>query len=180
MSAGPQETEKDFLTKEKSTQLGGVNYPFNPTAPNPLDHKTLSLDGYHYSGEGATFIKTPDGSKIYELDYHNLNGFSETVATNNALKSMGHQLPFIITRSSIFGSGAYAQHWTGDNGASWEFLASSLNEIFNFQLFGIPLTGVDICGFAGNTWPELCARWMQVGLFYPFSRNHNSNDTISQ
>lgn len=144
-----------------------------------MDHKTLSLDAYHYAKQDAVFINTPE-EIIYELDWHNINGFTETVATNNALKAMGHKLPFIITRSSIFGSGAYAQHWTGDNGATWEFLAASLNEIFNFQLFGIPFTGVDICGFALNTTPELCARWMQVGLLYPFSRNHNANDTISQ
>lgn len=45
---------------------------------------------------------------------------------------------------------------------------------------GYTLSGADVCGFMGDTNPELCARWYTVAAFQPFARNHNSWNTIPQ
>ncbi|XP_051168285.1 maltase-glucoamylase-like isoform X2 [Leptopilina boulardi] len=131
-----------------------------------LATKTLCMNSQHYLGS--------------HYDLHNTYGISQAISTNNALKQIRNKRPFIISRSTWVGHGFYAGHWTGDIYSSWYDLKMSIPEILQFSFFQIPMVGADICGFNGNTTVSLCNRWMQVGAFYPFSRNHNSDDTIEQ
>ena len=51
----------------------------------------------------------------------------------------------------------------------------------NFNMFGIPLVGPNICGFISSESTddesELCGRWIQLSTFYPFARINGDNFT---
>ncbi|XP_029661673.1 lysosomal alpha-glucosidase-like isoform X1 [Formica exsecta] len=131
-----------------------------------LATKTLCMSAKHYLGS--------------HYDLHNTYGTSQAIATNYALRKIRQKRPFIISRSTWVGHGHYAGHWTGDVYSSWHDLRMSIPAILSLNFYQIPMVGADICGFDGNTTTALCNRWMQLGAFYPFSRNHNSDETIEQ
>ncbi|KAL8564096.1 hypothetical protein ACOMHN_034573 [Nucella lapillus] len=117
-------------------------------------------------------------SSHYNL--HNLYGWSEAIITMESLQTLHQKRSLVLSRSTAPGSGSYGAHWSGDNLSSFPDMYFSIPEILSSNFFGMPLVGADICGFRGNTSRELCIRWMQLGAFYPFMRNHAEYKTEPQ
>ncbi|EDV27381.1 uncharacterized protein TRIADDRAFT_21692, partial [Trichoplax adhaerens] len=165
------ECHRRSFTNISNTVKADVNSPpykiNNVNKQLPLNTKTLDMDALHYHG-------------ILEYDAHNLYGLLEARATHKSLISISSKRPFVLSRSTWPGSGVYTAHWTGDNHATFDDMHNSIIGVLNFQLFGIPMIGSDICGFNGDSNEELCARWMELGAFYPFARNHNTKGAKPQ
>jgi lysosomal alpha-glucosidase len=145
------------------------NPPFVPATIDggKLESKTLCPSAKHAI------------STHYNL--HNMYGWSQANVTRSTLDLLyGNKRSTIITRSTFPGSGKNVGHWLGDNFSTFSDLYYSIPGILNFNLFAITQIGVDICGFNGVTTPELCTRWHQLGIFYPFMRNHDSDGSPVQ
>lgn len=128
-----------------------------------IEDRTIPLNATHFGG-------------LREFDVKPYFGLMQSKATFDYLRGVGKR-PFVLSRSTTFGSCRYAFHWTGDNRATWEFLRSSVIDNMNLNMVGHQFVGPNICGYSGNASEELCARWYQLAAVYPFARSHSAAES---
>ncbi len=122
-----------------------------------------------------------DGRITDHREFHNVYGLQMARAIyEGLLRLQPNTRPFVLSRSGFSGIQRYAAVWTGDNESSWEHLRLTIPMCLNIGISGEPFVGVDIGGFRRDPTPELYARWIQIGVFYPFCRTHTMIGTVDQ
>jgi alpha-glucosidase len=121
-----------------------------------------------------------EGQKSFTSRARNVYGMQMARASYEGFcASEQNRRPFILTRAAYAGVQRYSAVWTGDNTASPEHLMLGLRMLMGMGLCGVPFTGMDIGGFLGEASVELYVRWMQIGAFTPYMRNHKQVNTKS-
>jgi len=116
-----------------------------------------------------------DGRKASMTEMHNVYGLNMSRATFEGTKNlMKGKRAFILTRAGFSGIQRYSAVWTGDNEATDEHMLLSARMVNSMGLSGISFVGPDLGGFMGNPTKELYLRWLSLGVYTPFFRNHSA------
>jgi alpha-glucosidase len=156
--------------------------PSNPDDPNGADIKSRDLDYANpavqtwWQDNNRKFVEAgmagfwnDEGETTFtEYSYWNLTELAlfKQVDPNSRFWSLNRSFGPGVQR---FGAAA----WTGDIQSKWETLEKTTGELLSYSLSGMPYATCDIGGFKGNPTPELLARWMQAGVFFPIQRSHS-------
>lgn len=115
-----------------------------------------------------------DGHPTTHLQGHNVFGLEMARSSYEGARAASQQRPFVLSRSGYAGLQRYAAIWTGDNRAEDDHMLAGVRLLTSLGLSGIPFAGMDIGGFTGNPSAALYTRWIQLGAFIPYYRNHTA------
>ena len=121
-----------------------------------------------------------DGQKTSALEAQNYYGMlMARAAFESAEQFGGNRRPFVLSRSGFAGIQRYAAVWSGDNQAKDEHILLGTLLINQMGLSGVPFTGPDLGGYIGDGNKDLYRRWVEVGVFAPYLRNHRGQYTAA-
>ena len=120
-----------------------------------------------------------DGAPASHLQAHNVYALEMARSSYEGAKQHFKERPFILTRSGYAGLQRYSAIWTGDNRAEESHMLAGVRLLNSLGLSGVPFTGMDIGGFTGNPSVPLYIKWMELGAFIPYYRNHTGFNSRS-
>ncbi|WP_207534328.1 glycoside hydrolase family 31 protein [Desertivirga arenae] len=120
-----------------------------------------------------------DGKITTHKEAHNIYGLQMARASFESAKREMGKRPFMLTRAGYAGLQRYTAIWTGDNRSEDDHMLAGVRLLNSLGVSGVPFSGMDIGGFTGNPSVALFTRWMQLGAFTPYFRNHTAVNTKS-
>jgi alpha-glucosidase len=120
-----------------------------------------------------------DGQTATHKQAHNVYGLQMARASYESARKEMNKRPFILTRAGYAGLQRYTALWTGDNRSEDDHMLLGIRLMNSLGITGVPFTGMDIGGFTGGASTGLFAKWMQIGAFTPYFRNHTAVNTKS-
>ncbi|OMJ85029.1 hypothetical protein SteCoe_13751 [Stentor coeruleus] len=145
---------ENSISSYHHVEKDSISLPFTP--------KNMILEN------GTLPLKTLHRNNFKEIDLHSLWGSQQVVATRNFNEILR---PFIISENTRPGIKAY--HLFKEFSSNWEDYRSSIFSVAAFDMFGVR-SGASVCGTTGLITNELCKRWHQLGIFYPFFAHYRS------
>jgi alpha-glucosidase len=125
---------------------------------------------FNFEGRGGTMAEA-----------HNVYALNMTRGTYEGTKKLlNGKRPFLLSRAAFAGSQRYTAVWTGDNAATDDHMFLAVRLVNSTGLSGIAFCGADVGGFHGTPSQDLFVRWMSVGCYTPFFRNHTAVNTNDQ
>jgi alpha-glucosidase len=144
------------------TSAGVEGFWNDMNEPASWGNKTPELIQFSFEGDTSTHKRA-----------HNVYGMQMSRGTfEGTSRLMGGRRSFILTRAGYAGIQRYSAVWTGDNVASDEHMLMGVRLVNSLGLSGVAFAGVDVGGFVGEADANLYARWMSIGAFTPFFRQH--------
>jgi alpha-glucosidase len=118
-----------------------------------------------------------DGHLTTHKEGRNVYGLQMVRASYEGSRQAMNKRPFMLTRAGYAGLQRYTALWTGDNRSEDDHMLLGIRLLNSLGVSGVPFTGMDIGGFTGGASVGLFARWIQIGAFNPYYRNHSGVNT---
>lgn len=125
------------------------------------------IDFGEYIEENLSFYNGMKGDEM-----HNFNAYVFTKTFHDIFKK-GRGNDFVLfARAGCAGSQQFAGNFGGDQQATFDGLRKAYYNGISLNASGFSNWGSDIGSLAGDPTAQLYQRWLQLGTFSPFMRNH--------